>query len=54
MRIKEAAERRISAAMRIALVVVLFLGNIALVLLLSYYLQRHVAIAFFALEVVGV
>ena len=54
MRIKEAAERRISAAMRIALVVVLFLGNIGLVLLLSFYLQRHVAIAFFVLEVVGV
>ena len=54
MRIKESTERRISAAMRIAMVVVLFLGNIALVALLSFYLQRKVAVVFVLLEVVGV
>ncbi len=54
MKVKQTTERRISAAMRIALVAVLFLGNLALVFLLSYYLQRHAVLVYLALEVVGI
>jgi len=51
---KQATERKISAAARLAFVALLFLGNLALVFLLSYYLQSQAALLFVALQVVGI
>ena len=42
--VKETTERRISATLRIALVLVLLVVNVAAVVLLSYFLQAHSAI----------
>ena len=42
--VKETTERRISATLRLALVLVLLLVNVAAVMLLSYFLQAHSAI----------
>ena len=42
--VKETTERRISATLRLALVLVLLLVNVAAVMLLSYFLQTHSAI----------
>ena len=42
--VKETRERRISATLRIALVLVLLVVNVAAVVLLSYFLQAHSAI----------
>ena len=40
--------------MRIALVAVLFLLNLAIIAFLAYYLQRHVALVFILFEIIGV
>ena len=53
-KVKQTTERRISAAMRIALVALLFLANLAVIFLLAYYLQTHAVLAYLGLEVVGV
>ena len=54
MKNRQARERWISAGMRIALVVVLFLLNLLLIGFLAVYLQRHVALVFLLFEVIGV
>ena len=51
---KQTRQRRIAAAVRIGLVAVLFLLNIALVILLSYYLQKHAFLIYLILEAVGI
>ena len=43
--VKETTERRISATLRLALVLALLVLNVAVVLLLAYFLQTHSAIA---------
>ena len=53
-KLKQTTERRISAVLRLAFVAALFLGNLALVFLLSYYLQYHVALLFMLLQIVGI
>ncbi len=49
--IQEKGERRISAALRILLVVVLVLAQLALVVLLSHFLEEYMAIAYGALQI---
>ena len=51
MHIQQKGERRISAALRIALVVVLVLAQILIVVLLSHFLQQYMAIAYGALQI---
>ncbi len=50
-RIQQKGERRISAALRIMLVVVLVLAQVALVVLLSRFLEDYVALAYGALQI---
>ena len=52
--VKQTTERRISASLRIALVVVLLFLNIGAVFLLSIFLQEHAAIAFAVLEFLAI
>lgn len=52
--VKQTTERRISASMRILLVVALLLLNVGAVFLLSVFLQEHAAIAFAVLEFVAI
>lgn len=51
---KQTRQRRIAATVRIGMVAVLFLLNIALVILLSYYLQKHAFVVYLVLEAVGI
>ena len=53
MKFKQTTERRISAAVRIALVALLCLANIALLLVLGFFLQTHAAYIYLLLELVG-
>ncbi len=46
--VKQTTERRISASLRIALVLLLLVLNIASVVILTYFLQSH-AFIFFAI-----
>ena len=52
--VKQTTERRISASLRIGLALLLFLVNIAAVVLLTYFLQTHAAIAFAILEIIAI
>lgn len=52
--VKQTTERRISATLRIAMVLVLTLVNIGAVVLLSSFLQAHSAIAFTVMEVAAI
>ena len=52
--VKQTTERRISASLRIALVLLLLAVNIASVLLLTYYLQAHAFIIFAILELIAI
>ena len=52
-RVQQRTERRISAALRLGLVAVLLLAQIALVLLLSTVLKQRAALAYTALELVA-
>ena len=52
--VKQTTERRISASLRIGLALLLFLVNIAAVVLLTYFLQTHAAIAFAVLEIAAI
>ena len=49
-RVQQRTERRISAALRLVLVAVLLVAQIALVLLLSTVLKQRAALAYTALE----
>ncbi len=51
--VQQKTERRISAALRLVLAVVLLLAQIALVFLLSRVLEKYMAIAYTALEVLA-
>lgn len=51
--VKQTTERRISASLRIALVLLLLFLNIASVVILTYFLQSHAYIAFAALELLA-
>ena len=51
-RVQQRTERRISAALRLVLVAVLLVAQIALVLLLSTVLKQRAALAYTALELV--
>ena len=51
--VQEHTERRIAAALRLALVALLLLAQIALTFLLSVVLRQHVAIAYTALELIA-
>ena len=53
MKIKQTTERRISAAVRIALVAALCLANIALLLALGFFLQTFAAYIYLLLEALG-
>ena len=53
MKFKQTTERRISAAVRIALVALLCLANIALLLVLGFFLQTHAAYIYLLLELEG-
>ena len=53
MRIQQTTERRISAAVRIALVAALCLANVALLLALGFFLQTYAAYIYLLLEGVG-
>lgn len=52
--VKQTTERRISASLRIALVLVLLAANIAAVVLLTVFLQVHAFIVFTVLELIAV
>ena len=52
-RVQQRTERRISAALRLVLVAVLLVAQIALVLLLSTVLKQRAALAYTALELVA-
>lgn len=52
--VKQTTERRISASLRIALVLVLLAANIASVVLLTYFLQAHAFIIFTVLELIAI
>ena len=52
--VKQTTERRISASLRIALVLVLLFVNIAAVVLLTFFLQTHAAIIFALLEIIAI
>ena len=52
--IQQKTERRISAALRLVLAVVLLLAQIALVFLLSHLLEKYVVIAYTALELLAI
>lgn len=52
--VKQNTERRISASLRIALVVVLLFLNIGAVFLLAVFLEAHAAIAFAVLEMIAI
>lgn len=52
-RVQQRTERRISAALRLVLVAVLLVAQIALVLLLSTVLRQRAALAYTALELVA-
>ena len=52
--VEQKTERRISAALRLALAAVLLLAQIALVFLLSHLLERYMAIAYTALEILAI
>ena len=54
MRIKQTTERRISAGMRLALAAVLFLANIAVVILLTMMLEEEGYWVYFLLQIIGV
>ena len=51
MHIQQKGERRISAALRIMLVVVLVLAQILFVVLLSRFLEQYMALAYGALQI---
>ena len=51
--VKQTTERKISASLRIALVLFLLLVNIAAVVLLTYFLQAHAFLIFAALELIA-
>ncbi len=52
--IKQTTERRISASLRIALVLFLLMLNIASVVILTYFLQSHAFIFFALLELIAI
>lgn len=52
--VRQTTERRISASLRIALVLFLLLLNIASVMALTYFLQVHAFIAFAILELIAI
>ena len=52
--VKQTTERRISASLRIALVLLLLFLHIAFVVVLTYFLQSHAFIAFALLELVAI
>lgn len=52
--VRQTTERRISASLRIALVLFLLLLNIASVMVLTYFLQVHAFIAFAILELIAI
>lgn len=52
--IKQTTERRISASLRIALVLLLLVLNIASVVILTYFLQSHAFIIFAVLELIAI
>lgn len=52
--VQQKTERRISVALRLALAVVLLLAQIALVFLLSHVLEKYMAIAYTALELLAI
>ena len=52
-RVQQRTERRISAALRLVLVAVLLVAQIALVLFLSTVLKQRAALAYTALELVA-
>ena len=52
--VKQTTERRISAFLRIALAVLLFLVNIAAVVLLTYFLEANATIIFIVLEIIAI
>ena len=52
--IKQTTERKISASLRIALVLFLLVLNIASVVILAYFLQSHAFIFFALLELVAI
>lgn len=52
--VKQTTERRISASLRIALVLVLLVVNVAAVVLLTYFLQAHAFIIFAVLELLAI
>ena len=54
MRIKQTTERRISAAMRIALAALLFLANVAVVILLAMLLQASSFWIYTGLQIMGI
>lgn len=52
--VKQTTERRISASLRIALVLLLLLLNIASVVILSFFLQVHAFVIFTILELIAI
>lgn len=52
--IKQTTERRISASLRIALVLLLLVLNIASVVILAYFLQSHAFLIFALLELIAI
>ena len=52
--VKQTTERRISASLRIALVLLLLVLNIASVVILTYFLQSHAFIFFALLELIAI
>lgn len=52
--VKQTTERRIAASLRIALVLLLLLLNVASVVVLTYFLQTHAFIAFAVLELLAI
>ena len=52
--VKQTTERRISASLRIALVLLLLVLNIASVVILTYFLQSHAFIFFAILELIAI
>lgn len=52
--IKQTTERRISASLRIALVLLLLVLNIASVVILAYFLQSHAFLVFALLELIAI
>ena len=53
-KIQQKTERRISAGLRLALVAVLLLAQIALVVLLSMVLRQRMAVAYTVLELLAI